>query len=68
MQTSTQLIFPKMGYKGAYFGGKLTQRKGGHQGAALFASRLPKEYSKKEGKDWGEKRGIGSFLPWLSRK
>jgi hypothetical protein len=55
MQTSTQLIFPKMGYKGAYFGGKLTQRKGGHQGAALFASRLPKEYSKKEGKDWGER-------------
>ena len=43
MPTSTQLIFPLIGYKMAYFGGKLTQRKGGHQGAALFASRLPKE-------------------------
>ena len=43
MPTSTQLIFPLIGYKMAYCGGKLTQRKGGHQGAALFASRLPKE-------------------------
>ena len=68
MPTSTQLIFPLIGYKMAYFGGKLTQRKGGHQGAALFASRLPKEYSKKEGKDWEKKKGKGSFLPWLSRK
>lgn len=43
MPTSTQLIFPKMGYKGAYCGGKLAQCEGGYQGAALFASRLPKE-------------------------
>ncbi len=32
-----------MGYKGSYCGGKLTEREGSHQGAALFASRLPKE-------------------------
>jgi hypothetical protein len=57
-----------MGYKGAYCGGKLTECEGGHQGAALFARRLPKEYSKKEGKDWEKKKGKGSFFPWLSRK
>jgi hypothetical protein len=57
-----------MGYKGAYCGGKLTQCEGGHQGAALFASLLPKKYSKKEGKDWEKKKGKGSFLPWLSTK
>ena len=58
MQTSTQLIFPKMGYKGAYCGGKLTQCEGGHQGAALFASRLPKE--RRQG--LGEQERHGPFF------
>jgi hypothetical protein len=57
-----------MGYKGAYCGGKFTQCEGSHQGAALFVRRLPKEYSKKEGKDWENKKGTGPFLPWLSTK
>jgi hypothetical protein len=43
LQTLTQLIFPKMGYKWSYCEGKITLFEGSHQGAALFARRLPKK-------------------------
>jgi hypothetical protein len=47
---------------------KSPNAKAGHQGAALFASQLPKKYSQKEAKDWEKKRSAGSFLPWLSTR